>query len=115
MNAELWDWQTIKVLFSLLVTLILLYDYEVWASGTSTTKWMQIERIKKCLIINSLKIKIITPYEIILIETRMFPLEATTMTKMLYYLNKIEKIKNNRWLKVVRDEELSKHKNTWMK
>lgn len=99
----------------LLVTSILLYGYEVWASGTTTTKWRQIERIQKCLIINFLKIKTKTPNEIILAETGMFPLEATAMTKMFCYLKKTKKMKNNRWPKVVRDEELSRWKNIWRK
>lgn len=64
--------------------------------------------IKKYIIINFLKIKATTPYEIILAEVGMFPLEATAMTKLLCYLKKIEIMKNNIWPRVARDEELHK-------
>ena len=68
-EANLWDWKTIKVLFGLLVCPVMLYGCELWASSTPISKWKQIEKIQKCLIMRKLKIKCLVPYEIMLSET----------------------------------------------
>ena len=60
-EAELWDWKTIKVLFGLLVCLVLLYGCELWASFTPFSKWKQIEKIQKRLIMSKFKIKSSVP------------------------------------------------------
>lgn len=49
--------------------------------------------IQKYLITNFIKIKATTPYEIILAEVGMFPLEGTIMIKQLCYLQKVEIMK----------------------
>ena len=49
-EAELWDWNTIKVLFGLLVCPVILYECELWASSISVSKWKKIEKIEKFLI-----------------------------------------------------------------
>ena len=45
-EAELWDWNMIKVLFRLLVCPVILYGRELWASSIPISKWKQIGKIK---------------------------------------------------------------------
>lgn len=70
-EVELWDWKMIKVLFRLLICLVMMYGCELWASGTPVSKWRQIEKIQKRLIMSKIKIKRSIPYEIMLSETGM--------------------------------------------
>ena len=83
-----------------MVTLIVLYGCEIWGSNMSTCRWRQLERIQKQLIISNLKINATISYEIILVETSTFPLEATTITKLISYLKKVENMDNQRWSKL---------------
>ena len=56
-EAELWDWNTIKVLFGLLFCPVLLYGFKLWASSIPVSKWKQFEKIQKLLITSKFKIK----------------------------------------------------------
>jgi hypothetical protein len=87
-EAELWDWKTVQTLFGLLVILVVLYGCEVWAGSTSDLQWKQIEKIKKCLITNKFKIKSSVPYDIMLSEMGVAPIEAITMVRLIRYLKK---------------------------
>lgn len=112
---ELWDWKTMKTLFGLLVTPVVLYGCEVWGSNMSKCSWRQIERIQKHLITSNLKVKAMVPYEILLAEVGAFPLEASAIIRLISYLKKIENMNNHRWPKAVMEEALNCRKNTWMK
>ena len=91
-EAKLCDWKTIKVLFGLLVCLVMLYGCELWASSTPISKWKQIEKIQKCLIMSKFKIKSLIPYEITLSETGATPIEAIAMVRLIRYLKRIEQM-----------------------
>ena len=58
---------------------MILYGCELWASGTSDMQWRQIEKIHKHLITNKFNIKIAVPYDIMLSETGVAPIEAIVM------------------------------------
>lgn len=73
--------------------LVILYGCELWASSTSDMQWKQIEKIHKRLITNKFKIKSAVPYVLLLTETWVAPIEATTMVQVLRYLKKISKWK----------------------
>lgn len=83
-------WKTIKVLFGLLVCPVMLYGYELWASNTPVSKWKQIEKIQKHLIMSKFKIKSSVPYDIMLSETGATPIEAIAMVRLIRYLKIIE-------------------------
>jgi hypothetical protein len=83
-----------KILFGLLVTSVVLYGCEIWGSNMSTRRWRQLERIQKQLITCNLKVKATVPYEILFAETSTFSLEATTITKLISYLKKVENMDN---------------------
>ena len=55
------------------------------------------------------------PYDIILGEVGMFPIEASTIIHLLSYLKKAENMDKHRWTKLVVKEELNRRKKTWMK
>jgi hypothetical protein len=74
-----------------------------------------LERIQKQLITSNLKLKATDSYAILLAKTSTFLLEATTITKLISYLKKVENMDNQRWLKLAMEEELERKKNTWMK
>jgi len=114
-EAELWDWKTIKVLFGLLVCPVMLYGCELWASSTPVSKWKQIEKIQKCLIMSKFKIKILVPYEIMLSETGATPIEAIAMVRLIRYLKRIEQMGVGRWPNVIFKEGMSERKKTWMR
>jgi hypothetical protein len=80
--------------FGLLVMPVVLYGCEIWGSSMSTCRWRQLKRIQKQLITRKLKVKAIVPYEILLVETSTFPLEETTITKLISYLKKVENMDN---------------------
>ena len=81
----------------------------------STCRWRQLERIQKQLITSNLKVKAIVPYKILLVEAGDFPLEATTLTKLISYIKRVENMDNQCWPKVTMEEELGRRKKTWMK
>ena len=114
-EAELWDWNTIKVLFGLLVCPVILYGCELWASNISVSKWKQIEKIQKCLIMSKLKIKSSVPYEIMLSEIGVTPIEAISMVRIIRYLRRIEQMGGGRWLEVIFNEGMSEIKKSWMR
>ena len=91
-EVDLWDYKTIKVLFGLLVCPVMLYGCELWASSTPVSKWKQIEKIQKLLIMSKFKIKSLVPYEIMLSETGATPIEAIAMVRLIRYLKRIEKM-----------------------
>jgi hypothetical protein len=82
--------KTMQTLFGLLVILVVLYGCEVWASNTSDLQWKQIEKIQKRLITNKFKIKSPVPYDIMLSEMGVAPIEAIAMVRLIRYLKKIE-------------------------
>lgn len=53
-------------------------------------KWRQIGRIQKHLITSNLKVKSAAPYEILLVEARLFPMEALSIIHLLMYLKKVD-------------------------
>ncbi|KAH9324645.1 hypothetical protein KI387_004823, partial [Taxus chinensis] len=114
-KAELWDWNTKKTLFGLLVTPVALYGCEVWGSNMSRHWWRQVERIQKHLITSTLKVKSTVPYEILLAEAGMLPMEASAITRLISYLKKVESMDNHRWPKMVIEDNLERRKTTWMK
>jgi hypothetical protein len=83
-----------QTLFGLLVILVVLYGCEVWANITSDLQWKQIEKIKKCLITNKFKIKISVPYDIMLSEMGVAPIEAIAMVRLIRHLKKIEQMED---------------------
>lgn len=114
-KAELWDWKTRKTFFGLLVMPVVLYGCEVWGRSMSNYRWRQLERIQKHMITCNLKLKTTVPYEIILAESGTFPLEASTISRLLNYLKKVENMDSHRWPKAVVKEVLGCRKKTWMK
>jgi hypothetical protein len=87
-EAELWHWKTMKTLFGILVIPMVLYGCEVWANSTSDLQWKQIENIQKRLITNMFKIKSSVPYDIMLSEMGVAPIEAIAMVHLIRYLKK---------------------------
>lgn len=53
--------------------------------------------------------------EILLVETSIFPLEASTIIQLFCYLKKSQSMKNHHWPKLIMEEMMDKRKNTWMK
>ena len=90
-----------QTLLRLLVILIVLYGWEVWASSTSDLQWRQIEKIKKHMITSKFKIKSSVPYEIMLSEMGMDSIEAIAMLRLIRYLKRVEQMEEGRWPKVV--------------
>jgi hypothetical protein len=114
-EAELWDWKTMQTLFGILVIPGVLYGCEVWANNTSELQWKQIEKIKKRLITNTFKIKSSVPYDIMLSEMGVSPIEAIAMVRLIKYLKKFEQMEDSRWPKVIFNGILCKRKKTWMR
>ena len=73
-NLVMWDKN--KLLFETLVTHIILYGCELWGCNISRESWKKIEQIHKSFITYNLKIKINTPYPILLIEVGLSLLRA---------------------------------------
>jgi hypothetical protein len=101
-----------QILFGLLVIPVVLYGCEVWANNTSDLQWKQIGKIKKCLITNKFKIKNSVPYDIMLSEMGVAPIEAIAMVHLIRYLKKIEQLEGSWWPKVVFNDILCKRKKT---
>ena len=80
--------------------LVILYGCELWASSTSDIQWRQIEKIQKHLITNKFKIKSAVPYDILLSETGIAPIEAIAMVRVIRYLKKMSKWKRVDGLKL---------------
>jgi hypothetical protein len=89
-----------KLLFEILVTLVILYECEVWGCNNSRDSWRKIEQIQNIFITYNLKIKNNTPYPILLIEASFSPIESTTMTMYLMYKNKLNNMKDKRLPKI---------------
>ena len=85
-----------KLLFETLVTHVILYGCEVWGRNISKESWRKIEKIQKHFIMYNLKIKINTPYPILLIEVGLSPIESLTMTRLLLYKHKINNMGDHR-------------------
>ena len=81
-----------QVLFGLLVCPVILYGCELWASSISVSKWKQIEKIQKRLIMSMFKIKSSVPYEIMLSETGVVPTEEISMVHLIRYLKRMEQV-----------------------
>ena len=77
-----------KFLFEILVTLVILYGCEVWGCSICRESWRNIEHIQKHFITFNLKIKINTPYHILLIEVGLSPIKSLAMTRLLLYEHK---------------------------
>jgi len=67
----------------------MLYGCELWASSPRVSKWKQIEKIQKCLIISKFKIKSLVSYEIILSATGATSIEAIAMVQLIRYLKRM--------------------------
>ena len=87
-------------LFGLLVIPVILYVCELWANNTSDMQWRQIEKIQKRLITNKFKIKSAVPFDILLSEIGITPIEAIAMVRVIKYLKTIEQMEEGRWPKV---------------
>jgi hypothetical protein len=84
-------------------------------NNTFDLQWKQIEKIKKRLIKNKFQIKGSIPYDIMLSEMGVAPIEAISMVRLMRYLKKIEQMEDSRWLKVILNDILCKRKKTWMR
>jgi hypothetical protein len=91
---DLWLWDKKKLLFETLITYVILYGCEDWGYNISRESWREIKQIKKCFITYNLKIKGNTHYPILLIETRLSPIESMVMTRYLMYKNKINNMED---------------------
>jgi len=89
-------WDTKKLLFETFVTPVILYGCEVWGCNISRESWKMIEHIHKRFITYKLKIKINTPYPILLIEVGLSPIESLAMTRLLLYKQKINNMGDHR-------------------
>lgn len=114
-ETKLWDWKTIKLLFSLIVCPTILYGGELWDSSIPISKWKQIEKIQKRLIMSKFKIKKMVRYEIMLSETWTTPMEEIGMVCLIRYLQRIEEMGEGRWPKVILNEWMSERKKLWMR
>jgi len=56
---------------------------------------------------SKLKIKSLVPYEIMLSETGVTPIEAIAMVQLKIYLKRIEQMGVGRWLNVIFNEGMS--------
>ena len=83
-------------IFENLVTPIILYGCEVWNCSICREYWRNIEEIQKCFITYNLKIKINTPYPILLIKMGLFPIENLAMNRLLLYKQKINNMGDHR-------------------
>lgn len=104
----------IKVFFGLLVCPLILYGCELWASSIPVSKWKQVEKIQKCLIMSKFKIKSSVSYEIMLSETWATSIEAIAMVRLIRYLQRIEQMREGRWPKVILNEVMSERKKSRM-
>lgn len=98
----------------MLVTSVVLYGCEVWGGGMTKRGWRQLERIQKHLINSNIKVKALVPYEILLAEADMYLLEATTMTRLISCLKKLENMDNQHWPKSAMKEGLARRRKTWV-
>jgi len=73
-----------------------LYGCEVWGCSIFIESWRKIEQIQKRFIMYNLKIKINTPYPILLIEVGISLIESLAMTRLLLYKHKINNMGDHR-------------------
>lgn len=90
-------------------------DARFGGGSMSICGWRQLERIQKHLMTSNLKVKTSVPYDILLAEASTFPLEASSIIRLISYLKKVENMSNQRWPKIVMEEGLNRRKKTWMK
>ena len=93
-NLVMWDKK--KILFETLVTSVILYGCEVLGCNISRESWINIKRIHKRFITYNLKIKINTPYPILLIKVGLYPMESLAMTRLLLYKHKSNNMVDHR-------------------
>jgi len=65
------------------VTLVILYEVEVWARSISKERWKDIKKIQKLFLNTFLVVRRTTPYPIRLLETGSLTLEALGMEQLL--------------------------------
>jgi hypothetical protein len=90
----------LHLLFKALLTLVILYGWEVWGCKIPRELWRNIEKIQMCFIIHNLKIKGNTHYPILLIEVSIYPIESMDLTRYLVYKNKINNMHDKRLHKI---------------
>ena len=61
------------------------------------------------------KIKGSVPYEIMLSETGVNPIEAIAMERLIRYLKRIEQMGRDKWPKVIFNEGMSERNKSWMR
>ena len=76
----------------MLVTLVILYDYEFWGCSISKESWRKNKQIQKHFITYNLNIISNMPYPTLLLEVSLFPIESMVMTM---YKNKINNMGNH--------------------
>ena len=86
--------------FETIVIPIILYGCEVCGCNISREYWRKTKQIQKRYITYNLKIKINTPYPILLIEVGLFPIESMAMTRYMMYNHKINNMGNKRLPKI---------------
>ena len=93
-------WGKKKFLFEALVILDIMYGFEVWGCSISRETWRKIKQIQKRFITYNLKIKINTPYSILLTEVGLFSTQSMAMTRYMMYKHKINNMGNKRLPKI---------------
>ena len=99
-SANLVTWDKKKFLFKNLVFLVVMYGCEVWGCNISREYWRKFEQIQNRFITYNLKIKINTPYPILLIKVGLSPIKSMAMTRYLMYKHKINNMGNERLPKI---------------
>jgi len=110
--TNLMTWDKNKPLFETLVTHVILYGCEVWGCSIFIESWRKIEQIQKRFITYNLKIKINTPYPILLIEVGVSLIESLAMTRLLLYKHKINNMGDHRLPKLAFN---SSQNHLWLK
>jgi len=79
----------------------MLYGCKLWVRTTPISKWKQIEKIQKRLIMSKFKIKSLVPYEMMLSETGAIPIEPIPMVHLIRHLKIIDNMGVGRWPNVI--------------
>jgi hypothetical protein len=88
--VDLWPWdKREKLIIHTLVTPVILYRCEFLGCSISREFFRKIEQIQNNFITYNLKIKVNTPYPILLIEESFFPIDIIAMIRYLSYKNNI--------------------------
>jgi hypothetical protein len=88
---------------------IVLHGCKVWGPNLVCG---QIERIQKHMVTSFLRIKPSTPYEIMLVETRLQSLELEVIRRLFLYRQKATRIENKRIPNQLSKETIQGRKNT---